>query len=56
MFSYRQTVPIEFLRTEMAFEAEEQVLEFLTPFNVIFTGDDRQHIDCKSSTAVLPNI
>lgn len=56
MFSYRQTIPVEFLKTEMAFETEELTLEFLAQFGLTFTDSSRQHLDCKTSMAVLANI
>lgn len=56
MFSYRQNVPVEFLKSEMAFETEELVLEFLAPFALTFSDASRQQLDCKNSMANVGNI
>lgn len=56
MFSYRQNVPVEFLKSEMAFETEESVLEFLAPFALTFSDESRQQLDCKNSMANIGNI
>ncbi|XP_066156726.1 leukocyte receptor cluster member 8 [Euwallacea fornicatus] len=54
--SYRQTVTTEFLVRELAFKSEEECLEFLEPFSLVFTDDSRNAVDCKSSMASLGNI
>ncbi|XP_073968479.1 leukocyte receptor cluster member 8 homolog isoform X2 [Rhodnius prolixus] len=51
--AYRPSVPIDFIRDELAFEADTETQDFLTRFGLAFTDDTRSKIDCKASTAIL---
>ncbi|XP_075979184.1 leukocyte receptor cluster member 8 [Anticarsia gemmatalis] len=53
--SYRQTVPVEFIVRELAFESSSKALEFLNQFSLSYTGD-QSHIDCKASQLAVANL
>ncbi|XP_068618472.1 leukocyte receptor cluster member 8 homolog [Battus philenor] len=50
--SYRQSVPVDFIVRELAFESTSKALKFLNQFSFIYTGCDQTQLDCKAS---LPN-
>ncbi|XP_050301191.1 leukocyte receptor cluster member 8 homolog [Anthonomus grandis grandis] len=54
--SYRQTISTEFVMQELAFKSEQDCLDFLEPFCLVFTDATKKHIDCKNSMASLANI
>lgn len=51
--SYRQTVPVDFIVRELAFESKSKAFEFLNQFPLTYTGSDQSHIDCKASLQVV---
>lgn len=53
MCSYRQTVPVDFIVRELAFESKSKAFEFLNQFPLTYTGSDQSHIDCKASLQVV---
>lgn len=55
MYSYRQTVPVDFIVRELAFESSSKALEFLNQFPLSYNGD-QSHIDCKASQPVVANL
>lgn len=56
MFSYRQSIPTNFLLEELAFKTRDDCLQFLEPFGLTFTDDTKNFIDCKISMSALTNI
>ncbi|XP_026468489.1 leukocyte receptor cluster member 8 homolog [Ctenocephalides felis] len=54
--SYRQNIPVAFLTCELAFENDDECLEFVTPLGVIFSDVSKTLIDCKNSMAAISNI
>ncbi|ENN73185.1 leukocyte receptor cluster member 8 homolog [Dendroctonus ponderosae] len=54
--SYRQTITTDFLTKELAFKSEEDCLEFLEPFSLVFVDASRKAVDCKNSMGSLSNI
>jgi len=56
MFSYRQTVSIDFLVSELAFKSVDECVEFLEQFSLAFQDDSKKILDCKNSMAALANI
>lgn len=55
MCSYRQTVPVDYIVRELAFESSSKALEFLNQFPLSYTGD-QSHIDCKASQPVVASL
>ncbi|XP_047534554.1 leukocyte receptor cluster member 8 homolog [Vanessa atalanta] len=51
--SYRQSVPVDFIVRELAFESKSKAFEFLNQFPLSYTGSDQSHIDCKASLQVV---
>ncbi|KAF4532506.1 hypothetical protein B566_EDAN003082 [Ephemera danica] len=51
--AYRQTLPVSFLVSELAFESAEQWFAFAEPFSLTYSNAERTHIDCKTSMAAL---
>ncbi|XP_023938628.1 leukocyte receptor cluster member 8 homolog [Bicyclus anynana] len=51
--SYRQTVPVDFIVRELAFESTSKALEFLNQFPLSYTGNNQDQIDCKASLQVI---
>ncbi|KAJ2944386.1 hypothetical protein O0L34_g18394 [Tuta absoluta] len=47
--SYRQTVPVDFITRELAFDCGDTTLSFLSKFNLTFTSHDQTVLDCKAS-------
>ncbi|XP_004931499.2 leukocyte receptor cluster member 8 [Bombyx mori] len=54
--SYRQTVPVEFIARELAFESSSKALEFLNQFPLSYVGCNRTQIDCKTSATAVTSI
>ncbi|XP_072376722.1 leukocyte receptor cluster member 8 homolog [Diabrotica undecimpunctata] len=54
--SYRQSVSIDFLVQELAFENVEECFAFLEQFSLVFADSERTLLDCKSSMSALPCI
>ncbi|XP_038223275.1 leukocyte receptor cluster member 8 homolog [Zerene cesonia] len=54
--SYRQSVPVEFITKELAFESSTKAFEFLNQFPLSYTGCDQTQIDCKASLPAIANI
>lgn len=51
--SYRQTLPVSFISTELAFDSDTQCVEFMDQFGVVYTDMERTKVDCKASTPVV---
>ncbi|CAH2091114.1 unnamed protein product [Euphydryas editha] len=51
--SYRQSVPVDFIVRELAFDSKSKAFEFLNQFPLTYTGSDQSHIDCKASLQVV---
>lgn len=56
MYSYRQTVPVDFVVRELAFESTSKAFEFLKKFPITYNGDDQNQIDCKASHLTVGSI
>ncbi|CAG4947660.1 unnamed protein product [Parnassius apollo] len=54
--SYRQSVPVDFIVRELAFESNSKAIEFLNQFSFSYTGSDQTQLDCKASLPALANI
>ncbi|XP_041986713.1 leukocyte receptor cluster member 8 [Aricia agestis] len=54
--SYRQTVPVDFIVRELAFESHSKAFEFLNQFPLSYTGCDQSVIDCKASLPAIASI
>ncbi|XP_030037244.1 leukocyte receptor cluster member 8 [Manduca sexta] len=54
--SYRQTVPVDFIIRELAFESSSKAFEFLNQFPLSYTGCDQTQIDCKASLPAVASI
>lgn len=54
--SYRQTVPVDFIVRELAFESSSKAFEFLNQFPLSYTGCDQNQIDCKASLPAVASI
>ncbi|XP_063623390.1 leukocyte receptor cluster member 8 homolog [Cydia splendana] len=54
--SYRQSVPVDFIVRELAFESSSKAFEFLNQFSLIYTDCDQTQIDCKSSFQTVASI
>ncbi|CAK1586150.1 unnamed protein product [Parnassius mnemosyne] len=54
--SYRQSVPVDYIVRELAFESNSKATEFLNQFSVSYTGCDQTQLDCKASLPALANI
>ncbi|XP_063828201.1 leukocyte receptor cluster member 8 homolog [Ostrinia nubilalis] len=54
--SYRQTVPVDFIVRELAFESTPKAFEFLNKFPITYTAEDQTQIDCKATHATLGSI
>ncbi|XP_032520308.2 leukocyte receptor cluster member 8 [Danaus plexippus] len=51
--SYRQSVPVDFITKELAFESSTKTYEFLKQFSLTYTDADETRIDCKASQHVV---
>lgn len=56
MSSYRQSVPVDFIVRELAFESTSKALEFLNKFSLIYTGSNQTELDCKASLPAIASI
>ncbi|XP_045514795.1 leukocyte receptor cluster member 8 homolog [Pieris brassicae] len=54
--SYRQSVPVDFITRELAFDSPSKASEFLNQFPLSYTGCDQTQIDCKASLPAVANI
>ncbi|KAM3966191.1 leukocyte receptor cluster member 8 [Aphomia sociella] len=54
--SYRQSVPVDFIVRELAFESSSKAFEFLNQFPLSYTGCDQTQIDCKASLPAVASI
>ncbi|XP_072947452.1 leukocyte receptor cluster member 8 isoform X2 [Epargyreus clarus] len=54
--SYRQTVPVDFITRELAFESSSKTTEFLNQFSVSYADSNQTLVDCKASLPVVANI
>ncbi|XP_013190797.1 leukocyte receptor cluster member 8 homolog [Amyelois transitella] len=54
--SYRQSVPVDFIVRELAFESSAKALEFLNHFPLTYIGSNQSQIDCKASLPAIANI
>ncbi len=55
-FRYRASVPVDFIKRELAFPDDESWQTFIKPFGLQFEDALRTKLDCKSSMACLPNM
>ncbi|XP_014243221.1 leukocyte receptor cluster member 8 homolog isoform X1 [Cimex lectularius] len=52
--AYRPSIPVDFLRSELAFETDSELEEFLTSFGgLVFVDDTKTKLDCKASSVAL---
>lgn len=56
VYSYRQSVPVDFVTRELAFDSSSKASEFLNQFPLSYTGCDQTQIDCKASLPAVANI
>ncbi|KPI97357.1 PREDICTED: leukocyte receptor cluster member 8 homolog [Papilio xuthus] len=54
--SYRQSVPVDFIVRELAFESTSKALKFLNKFSLIYTGSNQTELDCKASLPAIASI
>ncbi|CAH2039596.1 unnamed protein product, partial [Iphiclides podalirius] len=54
--SYRQSVPVDFIIRELAFESRSKAVEFLNQFPLSYTGCDQNQLDCKASLPAVASI
>ncbi|XP_059054115.1 leukocyte receptor cluster member 8 homolog [Achroia grisella] len=54
--SYRQSIPVDFIVRELAFESSSKALELLNQFPLFYTDCDQTQIDCKASFPAVANI
>ncbi|KAJ0178270.1 hypothetical protein K1T71_006093 [Dendrolimus kikuchii] len=54
--SYRQSVPVDFISRELAFESSSKAIEFLNQFSLCYTGCDQTQLDCKASFPAVASI
>eukprot|EP01027_Heterolobosea_sp_BB2_P017567 GEZU01024870.1.p3 GENE.GEZU01024870.1~~GEZU01024870.1.p3 ORF type:complete len:119 (-),score=38.79 GEZU01024870.1:523-879(-) len=53
MKAYFPTIPVEFLKTELGFEDEEEFMEFLDANKIVLDKNNIHNIDCKQTAAKL---
>lgn len=56
MCSYRQSVPVDFIIRELAFESSSKAVEFLNQFPLSYTDCDQSQLDCKASLPAVSSI
>ncbi|KAL4707691.1 hypothetical protein ACJJTC_014872 [Scirpophaga incertulas] len=54
--SYRQTVPVEFITRELAFESDAKASDYLRGLPLAYTSSDQTQVDCKASSQILGSI
>ncbi|XP_047027146.1 leukocyte receptor cluster member 8 [Helicoverpa zea] len=54
--SYRQSVPVDFIIRELAFESSSKAVEFLNQFPLSYTDCDQSQLDCKASLPAVSSI
>ncbi|CAH0584314.1 unnamed protein product [Chrysodeixis includens] len=54
--SYRQTVPVEFIIRELAFDSNSKGFEFLNQFPLSYAGCGQSQLDCKASLPAVGSI
>lgn len=53
MFSYRQSLAVDFIKSELAFDSVDKFYEFTAEFGLVFTDSERKQLDCKTSNGTL---
>uniref|UniRef100_A0A8C3S6N8 Uncharacterized protein n=1 Tax=Chelydra serpentina TaxID=8475 RepID=A0A8C3S6N8_CHESE len=54
-WDFRPVLPVSYVQSELAFEAEEECQLFLAALSLVYMGTDATKIDCRQSLAVLAN-
>lgn len=54
--SYRLSVPVSFILSELAFDKSEDWSKFVQPFSLKFTDASQSSLDCKASMAAISSI
>lgn len=56
-FRYRVSVPIDFIKSQLAFGNDEDWQKFIEPLGLTFADPgEKTKLDCKASMAALPNL
>ena len=56
-FRYRVSVPVDFIKSQLAFGNDEDWQKFIEPLGLTFADAvEKTKLDCKSSMAALPNL
>lgn len=56
MCSYRQSVPVDFIIRELAFDSSSKAIEFLSQFKLSYTDCDQSQLDCKASLPAVQSL
>ncbi|KAF9419012.1 hypothetical protein HW555_004339 [Spodoptera exigua] len=54
--SYRQSVPVDFIIRELAFDSSSKAIEFLSQFKLSYTDCDQSQLDCKASLPAVQSL
>ena len=56
-FRYRVSVPVDFIKSQLAFGNDEDWQKFIEPLALTFADPgEKTKLDCKASMAALPNL